>query len=673
MKKIISVIAAVCICAFSLPLSAFAQENTLYNYNSMTFEITNKKAVLVACDKNAVSLNIPDFLDKVDPQSVKPLSLEDDDNTTNDPFLDYPVVEIAEGAFSGCVLLRDINIGKNVEKIGEEVFSDCPALSEIDVSVDNALFASSQGVLYNKDISSLLSYPRAYDKTLAIPASVKSIAKYAFSLSDVDSITIPENVEQISDRAFYMSEVENVNLLGAKTVGSESFYLCRNLSQVVFSDELQLVGESAFLGCVSLLDVCFGSSKCSIMQNAFFNCPNLAAVSLGAGAEISERAFAYYYDNISDSEIVSGFTVFGFAGSDAERYAGENKLNFIDMTAQEGNWIVNAQKSVKRTCSQTGKIVLENIVSGQVQYIDLPTLSHTFSDWSVTVEADCNKDGERCRRCLVCGKTENEPIVHYGHKYAQKEIGATCTSAGKIIYTCSVCGDSYSAPSGTPLGHSYKSAVAHSVSSTKMGYISNECSRCKYVYISPESCKFVKMSGFKVLGRNQSAIKVTFNKVSGASGYIVYNAATKKSYYTASNTYTISGIAAGKACNLYVRPYKDISGKRILGPWTSPLKTGTRPTTSKLKTVYSPKSRQIKATWAGQSSATGYQIQYATNSSFTKGVKTFTIKSNKTTAKTFTKLYGKKKYYIRIRAYKNYSGFTTYGYWSSVKSVITKK
>ena len=84
------------------------------------------------------------------------------------------------------------------------------------------------------------------------------------------------------------------------------------------------------------------------------------------------------------------------------------------------------------------------------------------------------------------------------------------------------------------------------------------------------------------------------------------------------------------------------------------------------------KSKAFFVDWEQKGSATGYEIQYATNSKFTSAKKV-TITNNKTDTKTISKLSGKKKYYVRVRSYTTVKGTKYYGAWSASKSVTTKK
>ena len=84
------------------------------------------------------------------------------------------------------------------------------------------------------------------------------------------------------------------------------------------------------------------------------------------------------------------------------------------------------------------------------------------------------------------------------------------------------------------------------------------------------------------------------------------------------------------------------------------------------------KSKAFFVDWAQKGSATGYEIQYATNSKFTSAKKV-TITNKKTDKTTVSRLSGKKKYYVRVRSYTTVKGTKYYGAWSASKSVTTKK
>lgn len=96
--------------------------------------------------------------------------------------------------------------------------------------------------------------------------------------------------------------------------------------------------------------------------------------------------------------------------------------------------------------------------------------------------------------------------------------------------------------------------------------------------------------------------------------------------------------------------------------------------TTSVKKLTNKATRKLVVTWTKKATVSGYQIQIATNSKFTKNKKTYTVNNAVTTSKTITKLKKSKKYYVRIRTYTmTLDGTKAYSNWSSIKSKkITK-
>lgn len=106
---------------------------------------------------------------------------------------------------------------------------------------------------------------------------------------------------------------------------------------------------------------------------------------------------------------------------------------------------------------------------------------------------------------------------------------------------------------------------------------------------------------------------------------------------------------------------------------TKELKYTIKPQGTTLKKL-SAGEEQFKAKWNKNTDQTsGYQIQYATNSKFTKNSSKEFIEDNKKTSQKFKDLKAKKKYYVRIRTYKTVNGKRFYSSWSESKTVKTKK
>ena len=95
------------------------------------------------------------------------------------------------------------------------------------------------------------------------------------------------------------------------------------------------------------------------------------------------------------------------------------------------------------------------------------------------------------------------------------------------------------------------------------------------------------------------------------------------------------------------------------------------PKATRVKTVKTAK-KSLLITWIKVKDAKGYEIQVATDKKFKKNKKTTVIKKAKTVKQKIKKLKGKKKYFVRIRAYKFNGRIKVYSGWSKVKSGKTK-
>ncbi|MDE7194445.1 MAG: hypothetical protein K2O14_10790 [Oscillospiraceae bacterium] len=68
--------------------------------------------------------------------------------------------------------------------------------------------------------------------------------------------------------------------------------------------------------------------------------------------------------------------------------------------------------------------------------------THKYGDWTVTVSADCQKEGERTRTCRTCGRKDTEAIPRTAHNYIQLEYRESDgTTAGYTDYICVYCSE----------------------------------------------------------------------------------------------------------------------------------------------------------------------------------------------------------------------------------------
>ena len=325
---------------------------------------------------------------------------------------------------------------------------------------------------------------------------------------------------------------------------------------------------------------------------------------------------------------------------------------------------------------------------------------------------------------------------YHEHSYTKTVISnATCTTAGTVKYTCS-CGDSYTETIPATGHKSSGWIVDKAASIGVKGSKHKECTVCKKVLetaeipalsrisISKASVTLststyaydgkakkpgvtVKLNGktlkngtdYTVSYSNNTKVGTATVKITGKGNY---TGSVSKTYSIKNNfkKATVSGISTkaftgknitqsitvkynGKALKNGTDYTVSYSSNKNIGTATVKIAgkgsyTGTITKTFKINPAkqeiqkLTAKSKAFFVDWAQKGSATGYEIQYATNSKFTSAKKV-TITNNKTDTKTITKLSGKKKYYVRVHSYTTVKGTKYYGAWSSTKTVTTKK
>ena len=199
--------------------------------------------------------------------------------------------------------------------------------------------------------------------------------------------------------------------------------------------------------------------------------------------------------------------------------------------------------------------------------------------------------------------------------------------------------------------------------------------------ISNKTFKIVpaKVSGVKASKNTTSKIRVSWSKLKGVTAYKVYQYNTKSKTYeyvkgsqTDKNYVDIKKLSAGNEYRFKVRAFKTSGEGDLYGAYSDVVYTATTPNKVTISKVTKGK-KKLTAKWKKVSAGTGYIVEYATSKKFTsKTTKKVTVSSRKTVSKTIKNLKSKKKYYVRIRAYKTVKGKKYYGAYSKVKNVTVK-
>ncbi|MCD8036794.1 MAG: leucine-rich repeat protein [Clostridiales bacterium] len=136
---------------------------------------------------------------------------------------------IGEYCFNQCtVLTNGMTFSATVTEIGEHAFYYCTSLTNIEVDDDNEVFASYDGALYDKELTTLIRCPEGKTE-LEIAPTTTAIGERAFwHCTILTSIVVPE---------------------GVVSLGKQAFYQCKKLADVTLPTTLKSVGANCFINC----------------------------------------------------------------------------------------------------------------------------------------------------------------------------------------------------------------------------------------------------------------------------------------------------------------------------------------------------------------------------------------------------------------------------------------
>lgn len=347
------------------------------------------------------------------------------------------VISIGNFAFGSCTGLKSITIPSSVTSIENNIFQDCTGLTNITVDSSNPSFCSESGVLFNKDKTTLIYWPRG--KT--------------------GSYTIPDGVTAIGDYAFYY---------------------CSGLTSVTIPSSVTSIGESAFQHCTGLTSITIPNSVTSIVNLAFWDCDSLTIVYIPSGVNFVPDESGLTGDFISQTATKITYTV-DSSNNVTITDISLSSVNTVDIPLTiDGKTVIavdedHRHKVGNHTCvTNTTPTCIKKAtcgICGQDYYGD-HDLSHHDA-----VPPTCTTDGNvEYWECSLCqkdfsdakGTAEITDIVKsaLGHSLIKTDEKApTCTDDGNRAYwTCSECGNIFSDDAGlnpTTLADVTVSATGH--------------------------------------------------------------------------------------------------------------------------------------------------------------------------------------------------------------------
>lgn len=193
------------------------------------------------------------------------------------------LIKMGIGAFERCTDLTSVTIPSGMKNFEGNPFNECSSLTSFNVETGNQYFSVIDGVLFNKNKTTLISYPGGKSGEYTIPNGVTEIGNSAFYRCDgLRGINFPASLVKIGDYAF--EECKNIYEIdlpvGVQRIGNNAFSWCYGLYDVKLPKGLKAIGDYAFMYCEDISEIDIPSGVTTLGADVFYGCSNLTEVNL---------------------------------------------------------------------------------------------------------------------------------------------------------------------------------------------------------------------------------------------------------------------------------------------------------------------------------------------------------------------------------------------------------
>ncbi len=463
------------------------------------------------------------------------------------------VTIIGKRAFELCVSLESIDMPENLEIIREGAFYQCESLSQI--NIPDSVYRIEKDAF-----ACCIKFT-----SLKLPENIEFIGPGILrDVKNVTEIFIPKTLQDLPSSPFFGSYVKKAVFEdGTENIPKNIFKNCNSIEEVIIPDSVKKISDEAFYKCVNLKDVSIPENINYIGKNAFRECSAITEIRLPCDIEfVGKDAFLgikgdvfYAHNFVITEDIPSSCTHKGYTKYKCTICGKTENRNYKRLIAHSyknsacilcGKWQYEANEVSLKTVENTasGVKVTWGRLPGADKYIvyrktagkgwtRLGTTSGTsFTDktaksnvkYIYTVKGQKGNTYSKYSKSgltltyIAAPKITVKNITKGAYIEWSKVSGATCY----IVYRKTANGQwkrldvvektnftDVTAKSGVKYVYSVRA-----VKSAKNGIVSAACQGKTLVRLA--SPKLTKINAYK------GKVSVTFNKVPGATSYIVY-------------------------------------------------------------------------------------------------------------------------------------------------------
>ncbi len=655
------------------------------------------------------------------------------------------VTVIRSAAFSGCSALAEVVIPDGVASIGYRAFYNCTGLEKITMPCstslgnyvfDNCTSANTLRITNGTREWRVSIFGLEAVTTVILDEGITGIGERAFAgFSGSAEVTVPNGVTTIGNYAFYETKLTGITIPDSvSSIGENAFEDSTGLKEITIPGSITDFGDYAFRGCTGLETVTIGNGVTEISMAAFSHCTALREIMIPESVtRIDHFAFEYCTGleefTIPDTVTSIGQLAFQYCTELKTIVIGDGITGIEEMafkycskleTVNIGNNIVNINEFAFFGCESLREVTLPDsvITISDGAFSDCTELEEIIvPDSVISIGEDAFKNcsglkdvwygGTPTQKNAISIADGNDCLLNATWHYAGNAFEGTVEwNAEDVKYRGSTPYVIANGSAQTPR-FTVKNTADGSVVDPKnydFEYKENTKAGTGYVIVTFKgdyegTCRgsfkiYLQPTTTTTVANIKDGIKLTWSKVEGADGYVIYRRAWSSTtngwtdFVRWNNTtalnWTDTKVYAGTRYQYGIKAYfnkrldpvtntyigGNVGDNYNLGE-VGPLKTTVRITTRVLNSVTAG-TKQMTVKWGASSVFTGYQIKYATDENFTKNVVAFKITDPKTAQTVIKNLKTGTTYYVTVRSYHEFNGMTYFGEWSNVLSCKVK-
>ena len=294
-------------------------------------------------------------------------------------YLPNTIKSIESSCFASSKSLVDLSIPASVTSVSSSFVNECSALTTFYVESGSSSYEAYNGVLYTKDLKTLVRYPEGLTATsFTVRSGVTTIGNYAFYRTKPTTVNLPAQLTKISDDAFQYTKMTSLSLPSSlKEFGSDVFWYC-SLTTLTIPASVTTVSTSSFSAMQALTSFTVASGNTILStdsRGALFDKNKTILKAYPQGntsttytipSTVTEIEYDAFWTNKNLKKITLPDNVTSVGGYAFSSCQSLEEINIPAKVTKFGNYAFNSSKLISVTSAITSPTAIDESVFGNI-------------------------------------------------------------------------------------------------------------------------------------------------------------------------------------------------------------------------------------------------------------------------------------------------------------------